>query len=81
MDKTVVDCINDIFYESKNIVRKTKYPCVYPAIGKHYVERYIPESYFSSHDFQILMASMGYKQHPCGRYNLRPKREYVFDWA
>ena len=39
IDKALVDCVQEIFYESDRIVKKTKNPCIYPESGKHYLEK------------------------------------------
>ena len=75
MKITFYDCFK---YETRS--DKKKYRKVYPAYGKHIIEKYMGE-YVSRDEFIIMMNELGYNLNKYQEYPFVIKSEKNFNWA
>ena len=75
MKATFHDCFE---YETRN--NKKKYRKVYPAYGKHIIEKYIDE-YVSKDEFIMMMKELGYNSNKYQEYPFVIRSDKYFHWA
>ena len=75
MKATFHDCFE---YETRN--NKKKYRKVYPAYGKHIIEKYMNE-YVSKDEFILMMKDLGYKPNKYQEYPFVIRSEKYLNWA